>query len=40
MGWDNDKSGDYVPSPPPTWLWVLVGLAAAGFLTLLVFGAG
>lgn len=40
MGWDNDKSGDYVPSPPPIWFWVVLGFAALGFVALLVFGSG
>jgi len=32
-GWDNDKSGDYVPKPPPAWFWVIVGL---GFFAIFV----
>ena len=29
-GWDSDKSGDYVPSPPPIWLWVIICLGLCG----------
>ena len=37
MGWDDDKSGDYVPLPVPKWIWVTAALIAAGFLALVVF---
>ncbi|WP_143435371.1 hypothetical protein [Henriciella aquimarina] len=32
MGWDNDKSGDYVPKPPPLIFWVLVVLVIGAFV--------
>lgn len=37
-GWDRETSGDYTPRPPPGWLWIALGLAAAGCLALAVLG--
>jgi len=37
MGWDDDKSGHYVPPPLPKWIWVTAGLVFAGFLALVTF---
>ena len=37
-GWDSDKSGDYVPSPPPIWLWVIICLVCAGLFALAIMG--
>ena len=38
-GWDEDKSGDYVPKPVPKWLWGALIAVAAGFFLLAVFGS-
>jgi hypothetical protein len=40
MGWDDDKSGHYVPPPLPKWIWITAALAFAGFLALVVFFPG
>lgn len=31
-GWDKDKSGDYIPRPPPLWFWLAAGAAAFLFV--------
>lgn len=38
MGWDNDKSGGYVPPPLPGGFWVIVAAIGAVFAGLLAFG--
>lgn len=40
MGWDGDKSGDYVPRPVPCWLSIALGIALLGFLALLLLASG
>ena len=35
-GWDNDKSGDYVPKPPPVWFWVIVSVIIVGLMALAI----
>jgi len=40
MGWDDDKSGQYVPPPVPKWIWIAATLLLAGFLALVVFVPG
>jgi hypothetical protein len=39
-GWDNDKSGDYVPSRPPIWFWVIICLVVGGVVALAVMPKG
>jgi len=40
MGWDDDKSGDYVPPPLPRWIWLSLAVFGAGIVALGIFCAG
>jgi len=35
-GWDNDKSGDYVPKPPPIWFWTVVCVIIVGLMAVAI----
>lgn len=39
MGWDDDKSGDYVPKPVPLAVWLPATVILVGFFALLLFAS-
>mgnify|MGYP003624309226 CR=1 FL=1 len=40
MGWDHEKTGDYVPPPVPKWIRITIGAVVAVFVLLAVFARG